>query len=147
MLIKWWEDPGIGFTAMDEFQRRINRLIEDYGGQARTARAGSSLNARLKDEGDHLTLSVDMPGIDEKDIKLTINNSMMSVAAERQNGAPEGYSVHRQERGRYKLSRSLTFPLEVEAAKAEAKLKNGVLTVSLPKAEVAKPRQISVKAG
>ena len=70
----------------------------------------------------------------------------MTIKGERQDSAPEGYSVHRKERGAFRFTRSFALPAKVDVEKVQAVLKHGVLTVTLPKAKEAQPRQISVKA-
>ena len=71
---------------------------------------------------------------------------MLTISGERKVEAPEGYSVHRQERGSVKFSRSFTFPCRIDTEKASATVKDGVLTIKLAKAAEAKPRKITVTA-
>jgi HSP20 family protein len=61
--------------------------------------------------------------------------------------APQGYDVHRRERGAYEFTRSFTLPVKVDADQAKATLKNGLLTLTLPKAPEVQPRQINVATG
>jgi len=145
MLTRWtdWRDIDRTFAMMDELRSRMDHLYGDYN-EPRAAAVFPRIN--LFDTGSSLTLSVEVPGLAEKDIQLTINQDVLTLAGERKADVLEGYSVHRQERAPIKFSRSFTLPCRVNAENTSASLKNGVLTVTLPKAADAQPKQISVKA-
>ena len=81
----------------------------------------------------------------EKDIQLSIHQDVLTLSGERKQEVPQGYFVHRQERAPLKFARSFTLPCKVDPEKSTATLKDGVLTITLPKAPEAQPRQISVK--
>lgn len=145
MLTRWtdWRDINRTFAMMDELRSRMDHLYGDFT-EPRAAPVFPRIS--LFDTGSSLTLWVEVPGVAEKDIQLTINQDVLTLAGERKADAPEGYSVHRQERAPIKFSRSFTLPCRVNAENTSASLKNGVLTVTLPKAADAQPKQISVKA-
>jgi HSP20 family protein len=89
-----------------------------------------------------------MPGHDPKAIELQVENDVLTVKSERNwTEPPEGTSVHRTERAYGTFFRSFTLPKSVDAGKVEARYENGVLTVTLPKREEARPRSISVQTG
>jgi HSP20 family protein len=92
-----------------------------------------------------VVLRADVPGIAEKDLTITLTPDGLTLAGERATSAPEGYTVQRAERSAAKFSRSWTLPFKVDADKTTATLKDGVLTLTLAKAEEAQPRQISVR--
>jgi HSP20 family protein len=98
------------------------------------------------DAGGNLVLEADVPGMTQKDLRLTVNESTLTLEGERKSDAPEGYSVHRQERGALRFSRSFTLPVKTDSERCEATVKDGVLIVKLPKAKEAQPRQIEVRA-
>jgi HSP20 family protein len=145
MLTRWtdWRDIDRTFAMMDELRSRMGQLYGDYN-EPRAAAVFPLIN--LFDTGSTLTLKVEVPGLTEKDIHLTINQDVLTLQGERKADAPEGYSVHRQERGPVKFSRSFTLPCRINAETTTASLKNGVLTVTLAKVAEAQPRQITVKA-
>ena len=164
-MLTRFSDVDRSFAVMDELRRRMDRLFDEY--DARGGRDGSPRGAwfdafegpwtsrtvatwpRLNvfDTGAALVLEAEVPGLKESDIKLEINQDVLSLSGERKPDAPEGYAVHRRERAPVKFSRSLGLPCKVDAERATASLKDGILTVTLPKAPEARPRQISVKAG
>ena len=92
-------------------------------------------------------MRAELPGMsgDELDIQVTANN--ISISGERKIEAEEeGAKYHRRERDAGRFSRSIGLPGEIDSDKVEAKLDNGILNVVISKAEVAKPKQISVSS-
>lgn len=154
MLTRWnsWSDFDDLFTSMSQLRTYMDRAFEDaFAGRAPTGpalfRAGTWPRANLLDAGNTLILTAEVPGLAEKDLKLSLNQEVLTIAGERRVQAPEGYSVHRQERPALTFSRSFTLPCRVDADRTTATVKNGILTVTLEKAADAMPRQIAVKAG
>lgn len=146
MLTRWGEFDR-SWDFFDDFRHRMDRLFDEYGASAdRGDAAGVWPRATLADGGRELIVTADLPGLSEKDIRLTINQDVLSLAGERKVDAPAGYSVHRQERTPVRFSRSFALPCRVDAEKTQAQVKDGVLTVTLPKVPEAQPRQIAVRA-
>lgn len=150
MLTRWTEFDR-SYSLLDEFQSRMNRLFSELVGhspeQYREAWLGGAWPPiNLYDTGKELLLRAEVPGLSEKDIRVTGNQDTLTISGERKVDSPEGYSVHRQERAAVKFSRSLSVPAKVDLEKATASVKNGLLTITLPKAPEAQPRQITVKA-
>jgi HSP20 family protein len=145
-------DASRDFALLDEFRRRMDRVWEDmdpsWTATQPNARNPSSAWPRvnLYDEGSNLVLKADVPGLSEKDVHVTLNESGLSISGARKVAPPDGYSAHRQERSSFSFSRSLTLPCKVNPEQTQASVKNGVLTVTLAKAPEAQPRQIAVQA-
>ena len=131
---------------MNEFRRQVNRLFDEYehGRGWRLDRGWPRTN--LYDNGESLQIRAEVPGLNEKDLDLRIQANVISISGQRKSKAPDGYSTHRMERSPMKFSRSFNLPVEVDSEKAIAALKDGILSVTLPKAAKALPKQISVKA-
>lgn len=155
MLTRWntgWSDFDEMFATMNQLRNYMDRVFEDsLGGRFSEGRflpsfAGTWPRANLIDAGSQLVLTAEVPGLSEKDITLTLNQEVLSISGERKVQAPEGYSAHRQERAAVSFSRSFALPCRVDAERASASVKNGILTVTLEKTADAMPRQISVKA-
>jgi HSP20 family protein len=129
-------------------RRDMDRLFEGItGGIRRGAGAGVFPLVNVTEDGDRYYARAELPGIkgDEIDISITGNN--LSISGERKIPAEEETAnYHRREREAGKFSRIISLPGEVDAGKVEARVTDGILTVILPKAEAAKPKQISVKA-
>ena len=151
-MLSRWSDFDRTFTMMDEVRRRMDRLWDEYdatpAGRADRGAAARGPWPRLSllDTGVALVVQAEVPGVAEKDVQLSINQDVVTLKGERKPDAPEGYSVHRQERAGWKFSRAFTLPTKIDAERTTATLKNGILTITLPKAPEAQPRQISVVA-
>ena len=140
-----WNDFERTFAAMDELRQRFERAYRDPDALPFEA-AGGWPRVNLWDEGRALVLKADLPGVNQSDLQLQLTQDVLTVSGERKSDAPEGYSVHRQERVPARFSRSFTLPSKVDGGAIEASLKDGVLTVTMPKAPESQPRQITVKA-
>lgn len=114
------------------------------------ARPGAGLfgatwpRANLADVGNALVLTAEVPGLSDKDVQITLNQGVLTISGERKTATPEGFAAYRQERGSLKFSRSFSLPSRVDAERATASVKNGILTVTLEKVPDAVPRQIAV---
>jgi len=125
-------------------QREMNRLFENvWPGQRRGEVEFPALNVWSK--GDDLVVSAELPGIKAEEIELAVTQTALTIKGER--AAPEEKeenTYHRRERKFGPFVRSIELPEKVDADKASASYDQGVLTITLPKAPEAKPKQISV---
>ena len=99
----------------------------------------------LYQNNDNVDAVVELPGMRKEDIEISLHDGMLTIGGERksENGA-NGENATRTERFTGKFRRSITLPTRVDANKVNATYKHGILTVTLPKAEEAKPKQIQV---
>jgi HSP20 family protein len=139
-----WNDLERTFAVMDEMRRNMEQAYREQDAPAFET-AGGWPRLSLWDEGKNLVMKADVPGLTDKDVELQLTQDVLTVSGQRRSDAPEGYSVHRQERFPARFSRSFTLPVKVDGEKITASLKDGVLTVTLPKAPESQPRQITVK--
>jgi HSP20 family protein len=155
MLTRWntgWNEFDEMLSALNQLRTNMERVFEDAwngrssDGGALPLRTGRWPRTNLIDAGTNLVLSAEVPGLSERDIKLTLSQEVLTVAGERKNAAPDGYSVHRQERPTVTFSRSFALPCRVNPERTNASVKNGILTVTLEKMSDAIPRQIAIKA-
>lgn len=143
-----WSDIDRMFNAMDLLQNRMNRTFPDYGTSKRfpatwyVPESGPKTN--LYDAGDHLEMKVEVPGMAKDDLNIRIQGNYLEISGAKKPDTPEGYTVHRVERNMANFSRSFTLPSDVDAEKVAANLANGLLTLTLPKSEAAKPKQITI---
>ena len=101
----------------------------------------------LWEDDENLFLEAELPGLSQERIEITVaEGDQLTIAGERQTSAPQGCIWHRQECGYGRFSRTVTLPVVVDADKVEAHYESGVLSVTLPKSEMAKPKRIAVKA-
>ena len=127
----------------------FGRLFDDVF--ARRGEDGGRLLAPPTDvweDEDSLFVSVELPGMKKDDIELSLHEGCLSISGERRTERrQEDAEVHRSERFVGRFQRTLSLPAPVAADKITAQYKDGVLTVTLPKTEEAKPKQIDVKVG
>lgn len=131
------------FHEMNRFQHEFNRLFSRAGIGRRAG--GPGFNVWSDDHAIHA--EVDLPGIDpaKLDISVTEGNHLV-VQGERPVFEKENAVWHRQERGYGSFAREMTLPTMIDVDKIEAKYEHGVLRLTLPKAEAAKPRKIAVRS-
>jgi len=135
------------FGDIDLLQSRMSRFFDDYdrSSYGRALAGGDLPLTNFYDTGDHFELKVELPGTAKEDLSVKIQGNYLEIGGKREANVPDGYSVHRSERGSVDFTRSFTLPSEVDAEKVEATISNGLLTMILPKAEAAKPKQITVR--
>jgi HSP20 family protein len=98
------------------------------------------------EEDDKYILRMDLPGIDKKDVKISYANGELTISGERkQEKVSKKATYHRIERAFGKYYRSFSLPEKIVEDKIEAEFKDGQLTITIPKAEDAKPKEIEVK--
>jgi HSP20 family protein len=100
------------------------------------------------EDREAVRIIMEVPGVKPEDVKLSLENNMLTIRGEKKQVAEEKADrVHRYERSYGVFERSFALPSTVDTDRIEARYDNGVLTVALPKAERARPRQIEVKTG
>lgn len=126
--------------GMRQIQETLNRFLNEPG-----ARPWSPSVDILETE-DALLLRMDVPGVELGDIDINMENHTLTVKGERKfDNTSNGRGYHRIERSYGSFARSFTLPDTVDGEKVAAELKNGVLNITLPKKELAKPRTIKVE--
>jgi len=128
-----------------DFQREVGRLFESLEPVQhwRVARGVPPIN--LYDAGEKYILTAQLPGVGSEEVDLSITGETLTMRGDRKRSegvAEESY--RRQERQFGRWTRTVTLPDRVDGAKVSASFADGVLTVTLPKAEESRPRQISV---
>ncbi len=96
---------------------------------------------------DSVKIVAELPGVKPEDVKLSLENNLLTIRGEKKQEAEErNERVHRYERSYGSFERAFALPSTVDGDKITADYRNGVLTVSVPKAERARPREIPVRA-
>ena len=127
----------------DPFLAEFDRLTQRTFGTA----GGVGLPMDVIRRGEELVVRVDLPGVPSDKIDLTVENHILTISAERRAAYGEGDNVLTQERFDGVISRRLRVPEWVDTDSVSADYTDGVLTVTLPLAEKAKPRRIEVGNG
>lgn len=135
-------------AIMDQLRRRMDRAFDDVERTGSPEPAtGIIPRVNFHDTGNAFVLQADVPGVGESDLNISLERDVLTLSGQRRSDAPEGYTPYRQERQPFRFSRSFALPSKVDPEKISARLKDGVLTVTLEKAAEVKPRQISVRVG
>ncbi|MHB1034498.1 MAG: Hsp20/alpha crystallin family protein [Pirellulales bacterium] len=140
-----------GLQPLGQLREEMDRLFSDFLGNWPTLPVPRFMTGRgfpavnLWEEGDNLFAEAEVPGLRTEDLEISVVGNELTIKGERPEIEQEGVSYHRRERGVGPFTRVLRLPIDVDADRIEAALRNGVLLVTLPKAERAKPRKIEVK--
>jgi len=148
MLMTRWEPYTNLWNELSRFQQEMNRLFDSFGlgedGWPTFAIAYPAVNVWEDDE--NVYAEAELPGMELNDLEIYVTGgNQLTIKGERKQPASDKGVWHRQERGFGSFTRTISLPLDVDADKVEARLCNGVLTITMPKSEAAKPRKIAVK--
>jgi len=145
-------------SDMDRMRREMDRFLDEFGSPGwslpfsrtsflpgRAARGYPLLN--IGEDGENIYVDALAPGVDPKTLDVSIKQNLLTLSGEKKAllSSVESTAVHRSERSDGLFSRSITLPMEVSVEKVKASYQDGLLKLTLPKAEAAKPRQIQVK--
>jgi HSP20 family protein len=133
------------WRSLNEMQHEVNRIFDRWGNQAFGLAEYPAVN--VWEENDALHVEAELPGLALEDLEIFVTgNNQFTLKGERKAPVVEKGVQHRQERGFGKFTRTLTLPFPVDDSKVEARFENGVLKVTLPKHEAARPRKIAIKS-
>jgi HSP20 family protein len=148
-LVRW--EPT---RELHSIQQEMNRLFNTFFDAPATGNGGSAGARRwvppmdLVETDDHFVLRADLPGLDEQDVKIEVNDNVLTVSGERRfehEAKKDGF--YRLERGAGRFDRSLTLPEGVDFDAIAATFDKGVLEVRVPKPEQRKPRRVEIAVG
>ena len=150
LLTNW--DSLREFSAMQERMNRMNRLFREsnsHGGPEEALTTTILAPAvDIYEDGHNIVLKIDVPGIDEKDIDVSVQNNTLTVHGERKIEKEEKEENFRRVERQYgSFTRSFTLPSSVEPGQVSARCDEGVLKINLAKKAEAKPTQIKVNVG
>lgn len=148
MQLRWYD----GFTpTFNDFFRLRDELDQlfDIGlplSNIRSVPRGTFPAINLKEEKDAVNIQAYLPGIDPKAVDLTLEDNALTIKGKRETATTgENVNCHRRERFSGAFSRIVSLPDGLDAEKVEAKYQDGILDITVGKAEEKKPKQISVK--
>jgi HSP20 family protein len=137
----------------DAFQniRRLNSLLDDaingfpFGGESGALTAAWTPAVDVFEDKEAVKIVAELPGVKPEDVKISLENQTLSVRGEKRQVAEESTErVHRYERSYGAFERTFALPGTVDADRISASFADGLLTVTLPKVERARPRQIEI---
>jgi HSP20 family protein len=151
-LIRYRPFPQVLDPSRDvtDIQTQMNRLFDNFSGQP----APSGMMERawtppvdMYETKNEVVVAVELPGVNEKDIRLSLTGDLLTIQGERQWSDETREAGHyRQERWFGKFERALSLPIPVETGQIKATYRDGLLTVKLPKTEGVKPKEIKINA-
>ncbi len=143
MSTKEWES----MLPFGELRREMDRLLDSFVGGIGKVRPFRSADPRLNMWEDDLSFVVEaeVPGLVMDDLDVQVVGDELVVKGRWSDKGEDDRCYHVHERHKGEFSRTLSFPKEVQADKVEASMKNGLLTVTLPKTSVARVRKINVR--
>jgi HSP20 family protein len=141
------------FKEMDSFTREMDQMFRDIGfgrlfepAFAPLTGARNYPRINLRETEDSYIVESQLPGIDPKELEMTILKGTLTLSGELKNPEPEVGSWHRRERSTGKFMRAIDIPAELDLEKVQADYHDGLLTVILPKTESVRPKRIEIKA-
>jgi HSP20 family protein len=137
------------FRNLMDIQGEVNRLLDTFVGRPTTGPTGQGRTwlpaVDMHETKDDLVLKVELPGVREKDVAVSITGDLLTIKGERrwEEESKEQHFLH-VERAYGKFERLIQLPMAVQADKVKAAYRDGVLEITLPKAEELKPREIKI---
>ena len=129
------------------FDRLLGDMFADRrpAGSPRAATRNTPTVNSWEDETSY-TVEFEVPGYGTKDLEIQVDSNVLSVSGGKDEETREGVTWHLRERSAGRFARKLRFPKDVDGNRIEARVADGILTVTLPKSETALPRKIEVKS-
>ena len=146
MLLTRYAKPQCG--AWDGFGtlRQIQNDVERLFGSGTPAEPGWSPTLEVVEAQDQFIVTVELPGTKASDVKVTVEDDVLTIAGERKYEAPVASELRLSERAYGKFERSVRLSAPVQPDRVTAASKEGILSITLPKTEAAKPREIKIAA-
>ena len=146
-----WQSPVAGreYAAeeLGRLRQEMSRLFDNLRGTGgQKARTGVFPLINVTQDRDHLYIRAELPGIKPEALSITATDHNLAIARQRTLAAEEATaSYHRREREAGAFSRTLSLPIEITVESVSARYTDGILTIVVPKAERAKPKQIKLQ--
>jgi HSP20 family protein len=131
-------------SDLGRLRREFDSTFDRLGTRGSVSRRGPFPSVNLYETTEGYVLTAEIPGSSRDDLDVSVEGSRVTLSGKRSIGLPEGASVHRRERQEGSFRRTVDLPAPLDAEKAEAAYRNGVLSVRVPKAASHQPRRISV---
>ncbi|MBN1625895.1 MAG: Hsp20/alpha crystallin family protein [Deltaproteobacteria bacterium] len=141
----YWRSP---FGDIERLKRQMDLLSEGiFGGASSGPSPGVFPLMNLTEDKDNYYIRAELPGIKYDELDISVTGDTLSISGERKISEEKGeVKYHRREREGGKFSRIVNLPTQINTAKVDAKCGDELLTITMPKAETAKQKQIVVKA-
>jgi HSP20 family protein len=141
-MVTTFTDP---FDALFNLQRALEARLESGWLQDLTTSRGPFPPINVFQQGEDILAIVELPGIDKSDLQIQAKENTIRISGRKTVEFPEGVSVHRRERVRGDFDRTLSIPVQLDPNGIKAEYRDGILALSLPRAESDKPWTIAIK--
>jgi len=131
-------------TAFNQLESMFDRFLGDDGVFFRPSWEGNVLPTSLWQDDSNIYVEVELPGIKQEDVQLTVQNGVLTIKAERREPEGRTYSYNGRSFGRFE--KSVVLPVSIDAENVEAGLADGVLQLTLPKHQSARAKKITLKS-
>lgn len=140
---------SMGLRELDDARREMERVFDSLHDWTGLRGAGVFPPINVSEDSDSVFVRAELPGIKSDELEISMENDTLTIAGERKPPVEDNDKVshHRREREWGAFRRSLSLPARVDADGVRARYRDGILTVTLPKAAEARPRQIAVQVG
>lgn len=146
LLPDLWRGRGGLSSLRGEMDDVFNRFFDDWGLAPRTSGAGLAPAINVEETDNELIVTADVPGIDPKDLDISLDNNVLTIKGERKEEKDEKKkNYHRVERVYGAVQRSVMLPCAVDSSKISATNKNGIVTITMSKTAESKRKKIEVK--
>jgi HSP20 family protein len=136
---------------MEDLRRKIDNAFRNFGSRGLLTPAflpglgtGEFPLVNLSEDEDNVYVQALLPGLESKEVEINVIKGALTISGERKEPDPKGRTWHRRERGAGRFLRAIDIPAMVATDKASAEYRDGILMVTLPKADEAKPKKIAV---
>jgi HSP20 family protein len=145
MAIIRWEPLRNLVTAQSEFDRFIREAFSPVTGEGEVSTRTWAPPVDIYEDGDNLVLKAELPGVNPDDVEIRVEDNTLYLKGERKfEKEVKEQSYHRVERSYGTFTRTFSLPNSIDADKVTANYKDGVLTLTMPKKEEAKPKTIKI---
>jgi len=150
MAIVRWRPSRYYPAPVDDFDRAVDHMMRNWLGAPGQPELDLDWNPSVDvaETSDEIEVKAEIPGVNKDDIDVTVENNRLIISGEkRQEEEEEGKNYYRSERIYGSFRRIFTLPTQADADRVKASFENGVLTVKIPKTEVAKGKKVDITSG
>ena len=147
MTLMRWQRPRLSLDPLEQISNlrdEVNRLFESPLAGLTQAFNSWSPAVDLYEDKDNVVVKAELPGMKKEEIDVSLHEGALTISGERKIEREEKGETYRSERFFGRFQRSVMLPSAVDESKVSASYKDGILTITLPKSEEAKPKQIEV---
>ena len=146
VMIRFREPMFERRQQLDRLQSEVNRLFDDFFGKRPfPPRVGVFPPINVSEDHDNIYATAELPGVQAKEIDITVEEESLLIKGQRKIVPDEGVSFHRRERESGAFNRKISLPTRIVPDHVTATTKNGILKITMPKADELKPRKIDIK--